>query len=155
MKPKFLDKISNEENLTKVLDFSHKKSNKKILISSFIVFCFVFTAFFLYQPARDLYISVREQDKLNAQYEALKATNQNLTDDIERLQTEDGVRQRAIDALGLIQQGESIGYVAGSEITDGRENSASETSSKLAYKNIKTPQTWYSPILNFIFGVYD
>ena len=141
MKTKILQKFSNVANLPKALISTLNFKNKRLVIGGFLAFCFVFTCFFLYQPARDLYISVREQDKLQAQYEALLKTNEALQADIDALQTEDGIRQRATDALGLIQQGESIGYVAGTEIADGRDNSASETSSKLSYKNIKTPQT--------------
>ncbi len=141
MKQKILQKFSNVKNLPEALLNSSKNKNRKLFVGGFVAFAIVFTCCFLYQPARDFYISVREQDKLNAQYEAIKNTNEALAQDIEYLQTEDGVRQRASETLGLIQQGESIGYVSGADIVDGRDNSASSTSSKLAYKNIKTPQT--------------
>ena len=143
--------------IDKLVSFSDSisKNHKKLFIGAFVSLCVIFSICFLYQPARDFYISVREQDRLNAQYEALKQANVDLQNEINFLQTEDGIKQRASDTLGLIQQGESIGYVAGTEIADGRDNSASSTSSKLAYKNIKTPTTWYSPFFNFIFGVYD
>ena len=129
--------------IEKLASFSSSitKNNQKLLVGAFVAFCFVFSIFFLYQPARDFYISVREQDRLNAQREALQKTNQDLQYDIEYLQTEEGVKQRASDTLGLVQQGESIGYVAGTEIVDGRDDSAASTSSKLSYKNIKTPAT--------------
>ena len=115
--------------------------NKPIIVACvFIVF--ILTLFVvLYQPAKEYYKSVREHDKLQAQYDAIKKTNDELNEDIENLQTEDGIKQKAADTLGLISAGESIGYVSGDNVNDGRENSAASTSSKLAYKNIKTPVT--------------
>lgn len=128
-------------NLDEIVKKTRSSGLRRFLIAAFVLGCIVFSVCFLYQPARDYYISVREQDRLQAQYDALKNTNIQLQNDIDFLQTEEGIRQRAGDTLGLIQAGESIGYVAGSEINDGRDNSAASTSSKLAYKNIKTPQT--------------
>lgn len=155
MNLKNIKNIDLKDNLNKIVKKSGSTGLKRYWIPALIVGCLIFSICFLYQPARDLYISVREQDRLQAQYEALKNTNTQLQNDIDYLQTEEGIRQRAGETLGLIQAGESIGYVAGTEIEDGRDNSAASTSSKLAYKNIKTPETWYSPFFNFIFNVHD
>ena len=141
MKLKNIKDINLKDNLKDVVKTSAKGGHKRLLITSLVLCCIVFSIFFLYQPAKDFYMSVREQDRLQAQYDALKNTNTQLQNDIDFLQTEEGVKQRASETLGLIQAGESIGYVAGSEVVDGRDNSAASTSSKLAYKNIKTPET--------------
>ena len=138
---KNIKNINLKDNLKEAVVSSANGGHKRLLITALVLGCLVFSICFLYQPARDFYISVREQDRLQAQYDALKNTNTQLQNDIEYLQTEEGIKQRASETLGLIQAGESIGYVAGSEIADGRDNSAASTSSKLAYKNIKTPET--------------
>lgn len=149
------NKKTSEKKINNIIDAYSNRKKRKFIIAGVIAFCVVFSIVFLYQPARDFYISVRENDRLQAQYQAILKTNENLTKDIEQLQTEEGIKQRASDSLGLIENGEQMGYVSGSENTDGRENSANSTSSKLAYKNIKTPTTWYSPLLDFIFNFHD
>lgn len=141
MNLKDIKNINLKDNLKDIATSPKRAGYKRYLIGGLVVACLVFSICFLYQPARDFYISVREQDRLQAQYDALKNTNNQLQEDIEYLQTEEGIKQRASETLGLIQQGESIGYVAGTDIEDGRDNSAASTSSKLAYKNIKTPET--------------
>ena len=141
MKQKNIKDINLKDNLKDEIEVISKGGYKGLLMTTLVLGCLVFSICFLYQPAKDFYVSVREQDRLQAQYDALKNTNTQLQNDIDFLQTEDGIKQRAGETLGLIQAGESIGYVAGSEVEDGRDNSAASTSSRLAYKNIKTPQT--------------
>lgn len=155
MKLKKIKNITSEKNLNKIVDAYNSRSKRKVFIWGIVAFCLVFSIIFLYKPSRDLYISSRENDRLKAQYELLMQTNENLANDIEQLQTEEGIKQRATDMLGLIENGDSIGFVEGNEYNDGRENSANSTSSKLAYKNIKTPATWYSPFLDFIFNFHE
>ena len=150
-----IKKIYSEENLQKLAGAYNNNTKRKIFIGAIVAFCVIFSIIFLYQPARDLYVASRQNDKLTAQYEALKATNNNLQQDIEQLQTEEGIKQKATDTLGLIENGDSIGYVLGEDYDDARDDSASSTSSKLAFKNIKTPITWYSPVLDFIFNYHD
>lgn len=135
------DKIINSKNISKVVVAYNSKVKRRLFILAIIVLCIIFAIIFLYQPAKDYYFSLRQNDKLQAQYDAIKNTNNKLNQDIEFLKTDDGIKQRATDTLGLIQQGESIGYVSGSELEDTRSNSAASTSSKLAYKNMKTPTT--------------
>lgn len=141
MKLKNVKDINLKGNLKDEVKVIGKGGHKGLLMTAIVLGCLVFSICFLYQPAKDFYVSVREQDRLQAQYDALKNTTTQLQNDIDFLQTEEGIKQRASETLGLIQAGESIGYVAGSEIEDGRDNSAASTSSKLAYKNIKTPET--------------
>lgn len=154
-------KFKNAINTKSLMGIGSTVSNRinirkrNLFIISVVVFCLIFFIAFLYQPAKNYYISVRENDKLQLQYELLCKNNEELSDDIEFLQTEDGIKQKATDSLGLIEQGESIGYVAGTDIEDGRTNLSSSTSSKISFKNVKSPTTWYSPIFNFIFNVSD
>lgn len=126
--------------------------SKKTLIISLIIVGIIFVILFLYIPAKNYYFAARENDKLNAQYEALKQTNQDLKDDIEFLKTPEGIKQRANDSLGLIQQGEQTGVVKGTAENSKADDTAATTSSRLAYKNVKAPDTWCSGFLDFFFG---
>lgn len=149
-------KNTKDNKLSNVVSAYNKFNHKWLLVVAFILLCLIITALFLYKPAKDYYITVRENDKLEAQLEALKHTNQSLNDDIKSLKTEEGIKQRASESLGLIQKGESIGIVSGTgHGSDGTRDSAESTSSKLSYKNIKTPHKWYTAFCDAIFGIHD
>ena len=95
---------------------------------------------FLYGPAKTYYLSTRENDKLQAQYESITETNENLKSEIEYLQTEEGIKDYANKKLGLIEQGENTGSVSGLTEDAEIDDSATETSSRLKYKQIKAPE---------------
>ena len=126
--------------------------SKKTLIFSLIVIGVLFIVLFLYMPAKNYYFAARENDKLTAQYDKLKQTNQELQDDIDFLKTPEGIKQRANDSLGLIQQGEQTGVVKGTAENSRADDTAATTSSRLAYKSVKAPDTWCSGFLDFFFG---
>lgn len=152
---KKIKNISASQSAERLVNAYNKKSSAKWIVVCVVIFCIIFSIVFLYQPAKNFYLSIREQDRLQAQLNIIKQTNANLTNDIETLQSDEGIRQKATESLGLVQQGESIGYVNGLNDESANANSASSTSSKLAYKNIKPPKTWYSPFCNFIFNIYE
>lgn len=130
-----------EHSFIKSLLFVNK-NNKHKIISIFIVvlLCALFLVIFTYQPAKNLYINVCEHDKLIAQYEAIQKINSELSSEIAYLQTEDGIYQRATEKLGLVKKGDHSGNVP--ELNEQKEGDKSigSTSSKLAYKQIKTPE---------------
>lgn len=141
--------------LTNFVSAYNKSQHKWIIILSLIMLCFILAIIILYQPAKNYYINIRENDKLQAQLEAIKETNESLAKDIEALQTDEGIKQKAIDNLGLIQKGEHIGVVSGTENENTASNNASSTSSKLAYKNIKTKAKWYTAFCDAIFNIHE
>lgn len=117
-----------------------------------ILICLIFAIAFLYSPAKNYYHASRNHDKVLAQYEALKNSNDALKKDIELLQTEEGIKQRARDTLGLVENGESSGIVSGlSNKGSGSSSTFSTASDKLSYKQIDAPKTWYSPFLDKVF----
>ncbi|MDO5329050.1 MAG: septum formation initiator family protein [Coriobacteriia bacterium] len=128
------------------------KHNKALIIFISILVTIVILCLFLYTPAKNFYTACRENDKLTAQLNAIQTANNDLSDEIEYLQTPEGVKERANQSLGLIEKGESTGVVNGTAKDTKADNSAGTTSSRLAYKAVKAPVTWYSPFCDAIFG---
>ena len=130
---------------------SISKSYKFFCILGTFIFSILFSVVFLYQPAKNYYLSVRELQQKTAQEESLEKTNKELKDEIDNLSTKEGVVQHAKDKLNLIESGESSGSVEELNNKKTTDNSSSTQASKLSYKQIKAPTTWYSPFLDYIF----
>lgn len=108
----------------------------------------LFTAVMLYGPAQQYYSDMRERDRLAAEYEAVVERNEAIGKQVEALQTDDGIMDMARIELGWVKEGEHSVSVAGLSMpraTDFRGNIVSE--------DIPFPHTWYSDILDPLFGV--
>lgn len=101
----------------------------------------------LYGPAQQYYVQMRETDRLQAEYAAVMQRSDTLKSEIDTLQTDEGVEDRAHEDLGYIKQGEMTASVKGLEL-ERNEN----FSSNVAPGSITAPETWYSPVLDVFFG---
>lgn len=153
MKNKSIKNIINKKNVLHfVIGYGDK--GKRRWIKVFVVLaCLVLSVLFLYDPAKQYYKSVREHDKLTIQYQTLRTANEELSNQVQNLQTEEGIKQAAIENLGLVQNGESTAHVNGLSYTPQDEREAWENSPKNTWKNAKYPKTWYSGVLDVIFRV--
>ena len=105
---------------------------------------------FLYEPAQQYYQALREHDRLEAEYQAVEARHGRLQTDLADLQTDSGLEARAHQQLGWVKKGEQTANVRGLDV-DITENSLLQANIDPA--DIELPQTWYSPILDPLFGV--
>lgn len=96
----------------------------------------------LYAPAQNLYCAWRDQGVHEAQLEELNKTNEQYQDDINRLQTREGIEDEA-RKRGYVGAGETEVVVEGmpAESDDAAEDSAPEV-------------PWYLAVADFIF-MYD
>lgn len=111
-------------------------------------FCLVFAVAFLYGPAQQLYMDIRERDRLTAEYEAVVQRNEAIGQQVSALQTDAGVEDVARTQLGWVREGEHAVSVSGldpQKESDFRGNIVSE--------DIELPDTWYSGVLDPLFGV--
>lgn len=76
------------------------------MVGAVVAACLVLSFMFLYGPAQQYYCSVRDHDKLAIEYAALSDRNNALQTDVDSLQTDAGIEQRAHDQLGWVKQGE-------------------------------------------------
>ena len=84
---------------------SGKQSPKAIAGLGFVA-CLLLTCWFLYTPAQQLYHSVREHDRLEAEYAAIEQRNASLESEVGTLQTDAGIEDRAHEQFGWVPEGE-------------------------------------------------
>ena len=110
-------------------------------------FCLVFTVSFLYPSAAQLYQSVRERDQLQAEYAAIEQRNDSIQASVDALSTDAGVEDRAHQEFGWVSKGENAVTVYGLDL----DNDSTFTAS-IVPGSIPAPETWYSKLLDPIFG---
>ena len=110
-------------------------------------FCLVFTVPFLYPSAAQLYHSVRERDQLQAEYAAIEQRNDSIQASVDALSTDAGVEDRAHQEFGWVSKGENAVTVYGLDL-----DSDSTFTASIVPGSIPAPETWYSKLLDPIFG---
>ncbi len=126
-------------------------SSRRAVVGIVTAACVVFTCAFLYQPAQQYYHAIRKEARLEAELAAVESRNAALGNEVASLQSESGVEQRARDEFGWVKEGETAVVVQGLGETSSSSGTSSTTGS-IVPGSIKAPETWYSPICDFIFG---
>ena len=116
--------------------------------------CVVVALVFLYPTAQQYYTEARTQAKLQAEYDQLAQRNAAIQSDIDRLSTDEGVQDAAREQLGWVAAGETAGVVTGLE-DDDASGTSDAVYAQVESSDIKTPDTWYSSVLDPIFGYSD
>ena len=118
-----------------------------------IVACIVLLAvIILYPVGRDYYQTMRTQQRLQAQLDAVTERNEAVQAENDALQTEEGVENQARSDLGWVREGESSAVVTNEQ---GTVDNTSRLPEHLDEKSITAPQTWYYTILDTIFFVHE
>ena len=118
------------------------------------VLCLILTGLFLYVPAQQYYQSLREHDKLVAEYAYIEQRNDSLEVQNAALASnagmEDAVRQR----YGYAKNGDQVIVVTGlsDQATDTSRDSENIEANVLS-SAVKAPEQWYTPFLDAFFGV--
>ena len=120
------------------------------MIGAVVAACLVFSVVFLYPSAQQYYCGIRNHDKLAIEYEALAERNDALQTDVDSLQTDAGIEQRAHDQLGWVKKGEESANVRGLDLE--QQNDSSGVIANISSDSIQAPTTWYSPLLDVVFG---
>ena len=130
---------------------SGKQSPKAIAGLGFVA-CLLLTCWFLYTPTQQLYHSVREHDRLQAEYAAIEQRNASLESEVGTLQTDAGIEDRAHEQFGWVPEGEQTANVHGLAADAGNDEGSNFTANIVA-GSVEAPETWYSPVLDALFGV--
>lgn len=118
-----------------------------------IVACIVLLAVIILDPVgRDYYQTMRTQQRLQAQLDAVTERNEAVQAENDALQTEEGVENQARSDLGWVREGESSAVVTNEQ---GTVDNTSRLPEHLDEKSITAPQTWYYTILDTIFFVHE
>lgn len=114
-----------------------------------VVACMVFACLYLYPSAKQYYLSVRECDRLQAEYDAIDQRNEAIKSEVAALETADGVADRAREELGWVKSDENAVTVRG--LNDVEEEST--FTANIVAGSTEAPETWYSVWLDPLFGV--
>lgn len=121
------------------------------IVLATMVACTLFACVFLYPTAQTYYQSIRENDRLQAEYQAVVERNEALTDQMASLVTDEGMAAYAHDRYGWIMPNENPVVVQG--LVDQTQNGLDNVAANVIPGSVEAPETWYSPVLDVIFGV--
>lgn len=119
-----------------------------IIVACIIVLCVVL----LYPVGRDYYQTLRTEQRLQAQLDAVNARNDAVRAENEALQTDEGIENQARADLGWTREGEQSAVVTNGE---GTADNVSKLPEHIDVTGITAPQTWYYSILDVIFLVHE
>jgi cell division protein FtsB len=129
----------------------HKVHNRKRILgtTTVVVACLVFATFMLYPVGKDYYTSMRSNQQLSAELDALNGRNNQIQDQINDLQTPEGIEDRAREEFGWVPQGEQAVNITGLSVTD----SSTKLPAAIEPGSVSAPSSWITNMLDFIFGV--
>ena len=104
----------------------------------------------LYFPAQDLYLALRENERLTNELDANLARNEQMQTRVDNLQTQEGIEDEARERFGLVEPGENLVKVVG---VDDSTRSSFATPAEIPRGSGQNTHTWGTDLLDRIFGV--
>lgn len=147
--------FANDNAVVKAIyDFTHG-SFRPLFIGIVVALALVS----LYFPVRDLYVAKRSSDILAKQVEIREQYNDELQKSVDKLLSEEGIKDAASEDLGLVMPGETKIDVLG--LDDDSDSSLAEKKSSNAKKasevakeieEVGKDAPWYIQALDMLFG---
>ena len=112
----------------------------------------------LYFPVRDLYVAKRSNDILAKQVEIRQQYNDELQKSVDKLLSEEGIKDAASEDLGLVMPGEKRIEVQGldddSDSSSSKKSSNAKKASEVAkeIEDVGKDAPWYIQALDMLFG---
>ena len=116
------------------------------------VLCLVLAVVFLYAPAQNYYQSVREHDRLVAEYASIQERNVKLDEQNAALASAAGMEDAVRQKYGYVISGDETAMVSGLSET-AQSSSGDGVEANVLSSAVKAPEEWYTPILDALFGV--
>lgn len=111
--------------------------------------CLVIACTFMYPAAKQYYQEMRYLDQVQAEYDAVVERNSELASTRDYLQSNAGVEEMAHDKYGWVNEGENSVLVYGLP----EDDTIADTNLSIKRGSVEAPETWYSVILDPLFGV--
>lgn len=112
----------------------------------------------LYFPVRDLYVAKRSSDILAKQVEIRQQYNDELQKSVDKLLSEEGIKDAASEGLGLVMPGETkidvLGLDDDSDSSSSKKSSNAKKASEVAkeIEEVGKDAPWYIQALDMLFG---
>ncbi len=145
---------ANDNAVVKAIyDFTHGPQR-----GLFIGIVVVLVLVSLYFPMRDLYVAKRSSDILAKQVEIRQQYNDELQKSVDKLLSEEGIKDAASEDLGLVMPGEKRIEVQGldgdSDASSSQKSSNAKKASEVAkeIEEVGKDAPWYIQTLDMLFG---
>lgn len=145
---------ANDNAVVKAIyDFTHGPQR-----GLFIGIVVVLVLVSLYFPVRDLYVAKRSSDILTKQVEIRQQYNDELQKSVDKLLSEEGIKDAATEDLGLVMPGETkidvLGLDDDSDSSSSKKSSNAKKASEVAkeIEEVGKDAPWYIQTLDMLFG---
>lgn len=145
---------ANDNAVVKAIyDFTHGPQR-----GLFIGIVVVLVLVSLYFPVRDLYVAKRSNDILAKQVEIRQQYNDELQKSVDKLLSEQGIKDAASEDLGLVMPGETkidvLGLDDDSDASSSKKSSNAKKASEVAkeIEEVGKDAPWYIQALDILFG---
>ena len=145
---------ANDNAVVKAIyDFTHGPQR-----GLFIGIVVVLVLVSLYFPVRDLYVAKRSSDILAKQVEIRQQYNDELQKSVDKLLSEEGIKDAATEDLGLVMPGETkidvLGLDDDSDSSSSKKSSNAKKASEVAkeIEEVGKDAPWYIQALDILFG---
>lgn len=145
---------ANDNAVVKAIyDFTHGPQR-----GLFIGIVVVLVLVSLYFPVRDLYVAKRSSDILAKQVEIRQQYNDELQKSVDKLLSEEGIKDAATEDLGLVMPGETkidvLGLDDDSDSSSCKKSSNAKKASEVAkeIEEVGKDAPWYIQTLDMLFG---
>lgn len=147
-------RYANDNAVVKAIyDFTHGPQ-RGLFIGIVVVLALVS----LYFPVRDLYVAKRSSDILAKQVEIRQQYNDDLQKSVDKLLSEEGIKDAATEDLGLVMPGETkidvLGLDDDSDASSSKKSSNAKKASEVAkeIEEVGKDAPWYIQTLDMLFG---
>jgi cell division protein FtsB len=113
-----------------------------------MVILLIVAAVALYPAARDYYFAMREDQRLDAEYQAVLERNNKIQQRIEDLKTPEGIADKAREELGWVLDGEEAVNITGL----GSTESSTALPPAVEPQSVEVPEAWWTQTLDEFFG---
>lgn len=135
------------------VEFVKKPHSKAFYRGLAAALAVVIALMFIYPSARDYYVAFRNNAKSEAEYAALQDYYDQLKDEVETLNSDQGVEDAARDEFGMVMPGDVSLNVKDLESEADFDKNPTDIGITPA-GSVEAPEEWYTPFCDFIFG-YD
>ncbi len=149
----FMHYANDNAVIKAIYDFTHGPQR-----GLFIGIVVVLVLVSLYFPVRDLYVAKRSSDILAKQVEIRQQYNDELQKSVDKLLSEEGIKDAATEDLGLVMPGETkidvLGLDDDSDSSSSKKSSNAKKASEVAkeIEEVGKDAPWYIQALDMLFG---
>ncbi|MDR1184399.1 MAG: septum formation initiator family protein [Coriobacteriales bacterium] len=121
------------------------------IVIAVIILSLVLAVIMLYPVAREFYLAQRENDRVNAEHQAVVNRNEAIQRQIDELQTPEGIEDRAREEFGWVREGEEAVNITGLTVSE----SSTGLPNAIEPGSIDAPETRWTQLLDQFFDVSE